>query len=118
MQRFWQEVRAGWNDARWGFDVLIALLPLTVAAVFLVDALSGRIHVPPPVWVFGSGILAGLFIRVYAMRLWRGWKKRLLVDWMRLQTLLRSGRVGHGLPSGVRGGEVRRDPQTHRQATH
>jgi hypothetical protein len=117
MQRFWQEIRAGWNDARWGFDVLIALLPLTVAAVFIVDALCGRIQIPARVWMFGYGILAGLFIRVFAMRLWRGWKKRLIADWRRLQTLLQSGRVGHGLSSGVRGGEVRRGPQTHRPGT-
>lgn len=87
MQRLWQEVRAGWNDARWGFDVLVALLPLTVVVVFLAEVLSGRMQIPPHVSMFGCGILAGLCIRVSAVRLWRSWKRRLLADWKKRQAL-------------------------------
>jgi uncharacterized membrane protein YbhN (UPF0104 family) len=115
MQRLWQEVRAGWNDARWGFDVLVALLPLTVVVVLLVDVLIGRIQIPPRVWMFGYGILAGLFIRVLAVRLWHSWKRRLLADWKKLQALTRPDRGGRQITSGVRGGEVRGDsPTRHR----
>ena len=118
MQRLWQEVRAGWNDAQWGFDVLVALLPLTVAVVFLVDVLSGRIQIPPHVSMFGYGILAGLCIRVIAVRLWHSWKRRLLADWKKLRALARTDWGGRQITSGVRGGEVRGDaPTRHRSAS-
>jgi hypothetical protein len=113
MKRVWREFWAGWNDARWGDTVLLALLPLVLVVALIVQIAGGQ--VPPWVvtliGVFGGGILVGALIALMLPRYWR----RLQHGLARLKT----GTHTHGTDrrvAGVVGGEAGDDPTRRRGA--
>src|SRR5260370_40981462 len=64
MQSAWEEMRAGWKDARWAFYFAIGLIPSVFVAVLLSSVMGGGTTGAPSVltWVFSvPAALAALF---------------------------------------------------------
>jgi hypothetical protein len=47
MERVWQEMRAGWREARWSTSFTLIALPGTLAAVWLSAIIQGKVTDPP-----------------------------------------------------------------------
>ncbi len=71
MQDAWQEMGAGWKEARWSLYFGLILFPLAILACFVSYGVEGRVFTPPSALTWGLIALATM-VSLFLAGLWDG----------------------------------------------